>query len=172
MIKTLTAAMLLMALSAGVATAAPCKDPNGKFIKCPAASAPAAKMTPAMTPAAPKAAKPARCTDGKGKFIKCGAASAPMAAAPSPAMAKAAAPASMAKPAAAPPVPMAKASPPATPAVRSTAPRLASAKLTQTMSSAGAPAGATAKCKDSSYSMAKGHSGACSRHGGVAAWLQ
>jgi hypothetical protein len=166
MIKTLTAAMLLMALSAGAATAAPCKDPNGKFIKCPAASAPAAKMTTAMTPAASAAAKAARCTDGKGKFIKCGAA--PAAAAPS--MAKAAAPAPMAK--VAPPAPMAKASPPATPAVRSTAPRLASAKLTQTMSSAGAPAGATAKCKDNSYSMAKGHSGACSRHGGVAAWLQ
>ena len=169
MIKTLTAAMLLMALSAGVATAAPCKDPNGKFIKCPAAAAPAVKKTTtAMTPAAPLAAKAARCTDGKGKFIKCGAA--PAAAAPSPAMAKAAAPAPMAK--AAPPAPMAKASPPASPAARQTAPRLASAKLTQTMSSAGAPAGATAKCKDNSYSLAKGHAGACSRHGGVAAWLQ
>jgi hypothetical protein len=36
----------------------------------------------------------------------------------------------------------------------------------------GAPAGATAKCKDGSYSMSKGHSGACSHHGGVANWLK
>ncbi len=32
-------------------------------------------------------------------------------------------------------------------------------------------AGATAKCKDGSFSHSKGHSGACSRHGGVAQWL-
>ncbi len=37
--------------------------------------------------------------------------------------------------------------------------------------SAAAPAGATAKCKDGTYSMSKTHSGACSRHGGVANWL-
>ena len=29
----------------------------------------------------------------------------------------------------------------------------------------------TAKCKDGSMSYAKGHAGACSRHGGVAEWL-
>ena len=33
------------------------------------------------------------------------------------------------------------------------------------------PAGATGQCKDGSYTMAKTHSGACSRHGGVAKWL-
>ena len=32
-------------------------------------------------------------------------------------------------------------------------------------------AGATAMCKDGTYSHAKQHSGACSRHGGVANWL-
>ncbi len=32
-------------------------------------------------------------------------------------------------------------------------------------------AGATAKCKDGSYSHAKQHKGACSKHGGVAEWL-
>jgi hypothetical protein len=32
--------------------------------------------------------------------------------------------------------------------------------------------GATARCKDGSYSHAKQHSGACSRHGGVAEWLK
>jgi hypothetical protein len=37
---------------------------------------------------------------------------------------------------------------------------------------AGAPAGATAKCKDGTYSMSKQHSGACSHHGGVSNWLK
>jgi large subunit ribosomal protein L22e/Meckel syndrome type 1 protein len=32
-------------------------------------------------------------------------------------------------------------------------------------------AGATAQCKDGTYSHAKAHSGACSHHGGVAKWL-
>jgi hypothetical protein len=36
----------------------------------------------------------------------------------------------------------------------------------------GTPNDATAKCKDSTYSFAKGHSGACSRHGGVAEWYK
>lgn len=35
-----------------------------------------------------------------------------------------------------------------------------------------APQGATAQCKDGSYSMSQQHRGACSRHGGVASWLQ
>jgi hypothetical protein len=43
--------------SAGGAMAAPCKDAKGKFIKCPAAAAPA---------------KPTKCKDAKGKFAKCG----------------------------------------------------------------------------------------------------
>ena len=34
-----------------------------------------------------------------------------------------------------------------------------------------APAGATAKCKDGTYSMAKHHQGACSKHGGVGEWM-
>jgi hypothetical protein len=34
-----------------------------------------------------------------------------------------------------------------------------------------APAGATAKCKDDSYSTSKSHRGACKGHGGVADWL-
>ena len=34
-----------------------------------------------------------------------------------------------------------------------------------------APAGATAKCKDGSYSKSQHHSGTCSHHGGVAEWL-
>ena len=34
-----------------------------------------------------------------------------------------------------------------------------------------APNGATAQCKDGTYSHAKTHSGACSHHGGVAKWM-
>jgi hypothetical protein len=33
------------------------------------------------------------------------------------------------------------------------------------------PAGATAKCKDGTYSKSKHHSGTCSKHGGVDQWL-
>jgi hypothetical protein len=33
------------------------------------------------------------------------------------------------------------------------------------------PAGATARCKDGTYSHSKSHSGTCSKHGGVAEWL-
>jgi serine/threonine protein kinase, bacterial len=34
-----------------------------------------------------------------------------------------------------------------------------------------APEGATGVCKDGTYTKSKGHSGACSHHGGVAKWL-
>lgn len=33
------------------------------------------------------------------------------------------------------------------------------------------PQGATAKCRDNTYSHSKTHSGACSHHGGVATWF-
>ncbi|RKF45562.1 DUF3761 domain-containing protein [Paraburkholderia fungorum] len=34
-----------------------------------------------------------------------------------------------------------------------------------------APEGATARCRDGSYSFSRHRSGTCSRHGGVADWL-
>ncbi|CAH2893978.1 MAG: FIG00452900: hypothetical protein [uncultured Paraburkholderia sp.] len=34
-----------------------------------------------------------------------------------------------------------------------------------------APNGATARCRDGSYSFSRHHGGTCSRHGGVADWL-
>jgi phage/plasmid primase-like uncharacterized protein len=34
-----------------------------------------------------------------------------------------------------------------------------------------APAGATAKCEDGTYSFSESRSGTCSHHGGVAEWL-
>jgi hypothetical protein len=33
------------------------------------------------------------------------------------------------------------------------------------------PAGATAKCRDGTFSFSRHHSGTCSHHGGVARWL-
>ena len=33
------------------------------------------------------------------------------------------------------------------------------------------PAGATAKCRDGTFSFSRHHSGTCSHHGGVANWL-
>lgn len=35
-----------------------------------------------------------------------------------------------------------------------------------------APAGATARCRDGSYSFSESHRGTCSWHGGVAQWLR
>jgi hypothetical protein len=34
-----------------------------------------------------------------------------------------------------------------------------------------APVGATAQCRDGSYSFSQNHRGTCSHHGGVARWL-
>jgi hypothetical protein len=48
-------------------------------------------------------------------------------------------------------------------------PSLAAAR--QTESEPALPKGATARCKDGTYSMAKSRQGACSGHGGVATWL-
>ncbi|HBC7421394.1 TPA: DUF3761 domain-containing protein [Serratia marcescens] len=40
-----------------------------------------------------------------------------------------------------------------------------------TLSRNAPPEGATARCKDGSYSHSQHHRGACSRHGGVDGWL-
>ena len=37
--------------------------------------------------------------------------------------------------------------------------------------SSSAPSGATARCRDSSWSFSESHRGTCSHHGGVASWL-
>jgi hypothetical protein len=82
----------------------------------------------------------------------------------------------------------ANSAPPQRPAPSSTAPRTApaptapaqrpapsasgSGKAQTVAAPAGTPENATAKCKDGTYSFAKGHSGACSRHGGVAEWYR
>jgi hypothetical protein len=56
------------------------------------------------------------------------------------------------------------------PAAATPAPAAAAAPAKTATGSADAT-GATAKCKDGSYSHAKSHSGACSKHGGVADFL-
>jgi len=85
--------------------------------------------------------------------------------------APAAAPAKPAAPAAAP----AAAAKPAAPAATATpAAPAAAAKPAAAAPKAASntdPTGATAKCKDGTYSHAKSHSGACSKHGGVGDWL-
>ena len=58
--KLIAAVVAVSALIATPALAAPCRDGNGKFIKCPTAAP----------------AKPKRCKDAKGKFVKCTAAGA------------------------------------------------------------------------------------------------
>jgi Protein of unknown function (DUF3761) len=58
---------------------------------------------------------------------------------------------------------------------KSAAPAAAAATGSGTMGSGAGvssdPTGATAQCKDGSYSHSKSHRGACSRHGGVGKWL-
>src|SRR6185312_13429878 len=53
----------------------------------------------------------------------------------------------------------------ATPA-KTAGPAPANAMKAAASTGGAAPAGATGQCKDGSYTMAKTHSGACSRHGG------
>ena len=56
MLKSIMIAASVAALAAVPASAAPCRDAKGKFIKCHAAA-----------PATPK-----RCKSANGKFAKCG----------------------------------------------------------------------------------------------------
>ncbi len=56
------ASFAMLAAATPSLAAAPCRNANGKFVKCP------------TKPAAP--AKATRCKDAKGKFVKCGTAGA------------------------------------------------------------------------------------------------
>jgi len=71
------------------------------------------------------------------------------------------------------------AAPMAAPAAATTAPapkaRTAAAPAkssTPTAADPSSPEGATARCKDGTYSHSQQHAGACSHHGGVGQWLQ
>jgi hypothetical protein len=76
-------------------------------------------------------------------------------------------PATAAAPAAAAPAPAAAPAASTTAAKSSTATKSAPT----TAASNTDPTGATAKCKDGTYSKSAHHSGTCSSHGGVAEWL-
>ena len=135
-----------------------------------ATSAPAAK--PASTPA-PAAGGTTTCKDGTtststGKGACSGHGGVQKASASKPATASTAAPA--AAPAAAAP---AAAAPAATTAPATSAAKTATATKSAPTATASNtdPTGATAKCKDGTYSKSQHHSGTCSSHGGVAEWL-
>ncbi len=55
LVLALTAASLIAGGAAPSFAAAPCRDKNGKFVKCPK----------------PAVAKPAKCRDAKGHYAKC-----------------------------------------------------------------------------------------------------
>jgi len=61
---------------------------------------------------------------------------------------------------------------PAAPAAAAGAAAASSGKAPTVTRPAGAPANATAKCKDGTYSESTTHSGTCSHHGGVVEWYQ
>jgi hypothetical protein len=127
------------------------------------AAAPAAPATPA-TPATPAATgATTTCSDGttttsSGKGTCSGHGGIQKAAKAKPAIAATAAPAAAA------PTP---AAPAATAAKSSTATKSAPTATAGNTD----PTGATAKCKDGTYSKSAHRSGTCSSHGGVAEWL-
>jgi hypothetical protein len=96
-----------------------------------------------------------------------------MAASEEPAAPKATKSTSKSKPATAAPMAAPQAAPMAPAAApkprAAAAPSKAAAPAVEDPSS---PEGATARCKDGTYSHSQQHSGACSHHGGVGQWLQ
>ncbi len=81
--SAITFALLAVLALPGVASAAPCRNAQGHFIKCatpatapaaPAARPAAARVAAPARPAVAHAAAPAahRCRSAKGQFAKCG----------------------------------------------------------------------------------------------------
>jgi Protein of unknown function (DUF3761) len=151
------------------------KDGAAAETAAPAASAKAepAKAAPAKTePAKADSGGAVTCVDGttsphggKGACSKHGGIKKDGAAAKT----EAAAPAAASKPAAAAAAPTAASKP--APAAKPVASASAASTATAEHSVNNDATGATAKCKDGSYSHSTTHSGTCSRHGGVAEWL-
>lgn len=151
----------VLVASAADAQTARCKDASGKFIKCPPAAAAPAKSTAKSTAksatkttksttasAAKSTAKPTASASAS-TTTRCKDAQGKFIKCPGPTVAATAA-ASAGRAAKAVTKP-------------------ATAAATRPM--AGMPTGATARCKDGTYSMSKTRSGTCSQHGGVANWL-
>ena len=143
------------------AAAKPAKAaPAPKAKEAKAAAPKAAKTAQAgkAAPAAKPAAKPAVKQAANDRHYDCSKAGNANKAVCKGAATAAAKPAPAAKP-----VPKPAAAPKAAPASKA-APATASGVNN-------IAAGATAQCKDGTYSHAKNHRGACSRHGGVGKWL-
>jgi hypothetical protein len=186
-----TAASAAAAPAAGAGPLVTCKDGtqdqggrgacrgHGGVDKSGAAAAPKATKAATAAAATPAAGAGAMvtCKDGTqdqggrgacrghGGVDKSGGAAAPNAAA------KAAAPAAaVAAPSAAVAASPAAAAPAAPQAARPAATGAASPTTGNSVNTN--PVGATARCKDGTYSHSASHTGTCSRHGGVAEWLK
>jgi uncharacterized protein DUF3761 len=168
----LAGALAVGLLSSGLASAQTCRDAQGHYMKCPAATSTtttaktASKTTTANPPKAapaPSAAKSERCRDASGHYVKCGAAGA------TPATPAAATPAPAQKPTTTTQTTTTK-----TTGTKATGTKATGTKTTSSVASGGDtnPAGASAKCKDGTYSHSQTRSGTCSRHGGVAQWMK
>jgi hypothetical protein len=122
----------------------------------------------AADPAAPTTCKDGTTSTATGRGACSGHGGVQKGAKPSAATTAAA---TVAGPAAAPAGAMAAAAP--APAAPATAAKTATASKSAPTAAASNtdPAGATAKCKDGTYSKSQHHSGTCSSHGGVAEWL-
>ena len=183
-------ALALPALSADTAQPATCKDGTTSAVSgrgaCSghggvqmAAKTTAPESVPAAMPA-PAAASGAAstCKDGTtstttGRGACSGHGGVQKATKEKSAAAAAAAPAASAAPVAAAPAtaaaPAAAAAAAKTPAAAKTS--VASKSAPTEAASSLDPTGATAKCKDGTYSKSQHHSGTCSNHGGVAEWM-
>ena len=165
--------VLAIAATAGAAQAkaGQCRDGKGHFTACTAVTtAPAANIAVAGR-------KGASCRDGRGHFIACSAG------APTPATAAVATQpgrgsrllrvlrgSTAGGAQSGPQSGVVATTPTPAPAAISRPARAAVAGRAGVVATGPAPAGATAQCKDGSWSMSRTHSGTCSRHGGVAAW--
>jgi hypothetical protein len=135
-------------------------------------AAPVLVFALALPSAADTTCKDGTTTTSTGKGTCSGHGGVQKAASTTAAPAAPAAPAKSAAPAAAAPAAAA-----AAPAAAAPAAPAAAKSSTATKSAPAAkagntdPTGATAKCKDGTYSKSAHHSGTCSNHGGVAEWL-
>jgi hypothetical protein len=141
-------------------------------VQKPAAAAPAA-AAPAAAPASSAPASsdaPATCKDGTTTTATGRGACSGHGGVQKPPKSKPAAGATAPTVAAAP---AAAAAPAPAPAMAMTAAKSSTASKSAPTATAGNtdPTGATAKCKDGTYSKSQHHSGTCSSHGGVAEWL-
>jgi Protein of unknown function (DUF3761) len=153
-----------------------CRGHKGVAEWTASAAAPAASPAPATAPKAESKAKAPRAMAVATETFPCKDGTAYSGSSKRGAcrghggVAKAAAPAPAAATVAPAPAPT-PATPPAAKREKPSAPAPAAAPAPSTTDAA-APAGATARCKDGSYSKSTHRAGTCARHGGVDSWLK